>query len=111
MEAFSKGALINGVQNSNYYSFSFDGLHNRVTQSSEMDVMVRCLDHSDYLVKTRYVTSEFLGPARHNDRYQNFPFSAERMDEKKLLHVWMDGPSVNLKFLRLLQSERKKKDI
>ena len=76
-----------------------------------MDVMVWCLDHSDCLVKNRYATPEFLGPARHNDLYQNFLSSAEGMDEKKLLQVWMDGPSVNLKFLRLLQSERKKKDI
>ena len=30
------------------------------------------------------------------------------MDERKLLQVSMDGPSVNLKLLRLLQSERKK---
>ena len=37
---------------------------NRATQSSEMDLMVRYLGHSDYLVKTRYVTSEFLGHAR-----------------------------------------------
>ena len=46
-----------------------------------------------------------------NDLYQNFLSSAEGMDERKLLQVSMDGPSVNLKFLRLLQSERKKKDI
>ena len=76
-----------------------------------MDLMVRYLDHSDYLVKTRYVTSEFLGHAGHNDLYQNFLSSAEGMDERKLLQVSMDGPSVNLKFLRLLQSEWKKKDI
>ena len=86
-------------------------LLNRETKSSEMDVMVRYFDHSDFLVKTRYVTSEFLGHAGHNDLYQNFLSSAEGMDEKKLLQVLMGGPSVNLKLLRLLQSERKKKDI
>ena len=45
-----------------------------------MDLMVRYLDHYDYLVKTRYVASEFLGDARHNDLYQNFLSSPEGMD-------------------------------
>ena len=58
---FFKGKLIHNVQNSNYYSLSFNKSLNRVTQSSEMGLMVRYLEHSDYLVKTRYVTSEFLG--------------------------------------------------
>ena len=41
----------------------------------------------------------------------NILFSDERMDERKLLQVSMDGPSMNLKFLRLLQSMHKKEDI
>ena len=51
--SFFKGKLMHDVQNSNYYSLSFDESFNRVTQSSEMDLMVRYLNHSDYLVKTR----------------------------------------------------------
>ena len=38
-------------------------------------------------------------------------FFVKGMDERKLLQVSMDGPSMNLKFLRLLQSGWKKKDI
>ena len=44
------------VQNSNYYSLSFDESFNRLTQSSEMDLIVSYLYHSDYLVKTRYAS-------------------------------------------------------
>ena len=40
----------------NYYSLSFDESFNRLTQSSEMDLIVSYLYHSDYLVKTRYVS-------------------------------------------------------
>ena len=76
-----------------------------------MDLMVRYLEHSDFQVKTRYVTSEFLGHARHNDLYQNFLSSAEGMDERKLRQMLRDGPSLNLKFVRLLQLDKKKKDI
>ena len=42
---FFKGKLMHDVQNSNDYSLSFDESLNRATQSSEMDLMVRYLDH------------------------------------------------------------------
>ena len=111
LSPFFQGKVMHDVQNSYYYSLSFDESLNRVTQSSEMDLMVRYLEHSDFQVKTRYVTSEFLGHARHNDLYQNFLSSAEGMDERKLRQMLRDGPSLNLKFVRLLQLDQKKKDI
>lgn len=69
---FSKGSLCTMFKTLNYYSLNFDKSLNRVTQSAEKDFMVRYLDHSDYLVKTRYATSKFLAHARHNDLYQTF---------------------------------------
>lgn len=38
-------------------------------------------------MKTRYVASEFLGDARHDDLYQNFLSSAEGIDFWILAHV------------------------
>ena len=57
---FSKGSLCTMFKTLNYYSLSFDKSLNRVTQSAEIDFMVRYLNHSDYLVKTRYVKSSWL---------------------------------------------------
>ena len=108
---FSKESLCTMFKTLQNFYKSFGESLIRVTQSSEMDLMVTYLDHSDYLVKMRYITSEFLGDARHNDLYQNVLSSAEWMDEKKLHQVLMDGHSVNFMFFRRLQSQQKKKDI
>ena len=59
--------------------------------------MVRYLDHSDYLVKTRCITSKFLGRAKHN-LYQYFLSSAEGMCEGKLLQVLLNYASMSLNF-------------
>ena len=108
---YFKACLMDSVKNSGCYILSFDESLNKATQTSEMDLMVRYFDRCDFRVHTRYVTSEFLGHARHTDLYKSFIASSDEMDERKLLQVSMDGPSVNHLFLKVLNEERNAKDL
>ena len=53
----------------------------------------------------------FWGHARHTDLHKHFVNLTDEMPDRKLLQVSMDGPSVNLKFLKLLQDDRMEKGL
>ena len=76
-----------------------------------MDLMIRYFDKSDNKVHTRYVTSAFLGHARHTDLHKHFVNLTDEMADRKLLQVSMDEPSVDLKFLKILQDDRMEKGL
>ena len=80
----------------------FDESLNDVTQSSQMDVLVRFWDNSSNNVKVRFWDSSFLGHARHSDLLEHFNKSICTLNLSKMLQVSMDGPSVNIKFTEAL---------
>ena len=106
-----KQILMNNVQKSRFYILSFDESLNQSTQTSELDLLVRYFDITDRRVYTRYISSEFLGHARHMDLLRNFANMTDEMFEGKLVQLSMDGPAVNLKFLAELQKDRKEKGL
>lgn len=90
---------------------SFDESLNKVTQKQQMDVLVRYWDDTtDGIVKTQYLTSCFLGHTCAEDLASAFRKATEEIKQAKILQVSMDGPNVNMKFLRSLKEELKESD-
>ena len=92
------------VSKSQFYSVSFDESLNKITQCGQMDIHVRFW--KDNRVISRYLTSVFLRRARAEDLLDAFKQGTEKLTDSKIIHVSMDGPNVNHKFLRLLNAER-----
>ena len=70
-----------------------------------MDIIVRFWNDTSNEVSTRYLTSTFLQHATSVDLLNSFTtaLSEQNMNLKKMMQVSMDGPNVNLKFLRELK--------
>lgn len=100
---FSK-ELSSAVQQCEVYVLLFDESLNKVVQRGQMDIHVRF--SSEKCIVTRYLTSVFLGRTRSEDLLSAFEEGTKDLDKAKLLQVSMDGPNVNLKFLRLLNASR-----
>lgn len=70
-----------------------------------MDLIVSFWSKSLNQVCTRYLNSVFLGHARASDLIEKFREGVSDLDLNKLLQISMDGPSVNLKFLRVIRED------
>ena len=84
----------------------FDESLNKAMQTKQMDFHVRLWDVNQ--VKTRYLTSEFLGHARVIDMNTAFDTATENLNLSQMLQLSMDGPNVNLAFHKELDSRVKK---
>ena len=90
------------------FVLSFDESFNQELQKEQMDFVVRYFGQG--LVKTRYLTSAFLGHTRAEDLKEKFEGATGDLDIKKLAQVSMDGPHVNWKLLDMLGDDRKLQD-
>lgn len=84
---------------------SFDESLNKVSQKEQLDVMVRYWAPTDATVRTQYLTSCFLGHTCAEDLASAFRKATEDVKKAKILQVSMDGPNVNIKFVRSLKEE------
>jgi len=103
---YFKSLLVDSLKMSDCYVVSFDESLNDMTQSCEMDLLLRYFDKLDNKVKTRYYDSQFLGHGTHKDLKTHFDNVLKDLNENKIFQISMDGPNVNLKFLETVQSER-----
>ena len=95
-----------GCWSSSVFVASFDEYSNRITQDEQMDVVFRYWDTTEATGKTRYYSSEFLGHTRAEDLFNKFEQSMSRLEQKEMLQLSMDGPSVNWKVFWLLCERR-----
>ena len=100
--------LYDSLSNAHYYSVSFDESLNTTTKNEQLDVAVRYFDVESSRTVDRYLNSQFLGHSTAENLLKSFMEATCRLEMKKTIHVSLDGPAVNHKFLRLLQAERKK---
>ena len=77
------------------YVLLFDESLNKKNHMKQMDFMIRIWEESS--VKTRYLTSEFLGHATAKDMASKFEsvFAEFHLRKEGLLQLGMDGPNVN----------------
>ena len=71
-----------------------------------MDFLLRYWDNHDQQVKVRYWDSKFLTHTTNKDLLMEFNNSVDIINLSKRIQVYMDGPSVNLKFLQELVKHR-----
>lgn len=69
-----------------------------------MDLCVRYWCVNTNTVATRYVTSVFLGRQTADNLVDSFLEGLADLDRKRLLQVSMDGPNVNISFLKKLKN-------
>ena len=68
-----------------------------------MDFYIRIWDNDE--VKSRYLDSKFVGHRTADDMLEEFNTVLEGLNPRNLIQISMDGPSVNWKFHRSMQSQ------
>ena len=90
------------------FVLSFDDCFNPELWQEQMDFVVRYFAQG--MVKTRYLTSSFLGHTRAEDLKAKFEEAVSDLNVKKLAQVSMDGPHVNWKLLDMLEQDQSSQD-
>lgn len=100
---YFKNELVNTISQTNCFVICFDESLNKVSQSQQMDILLKFWDHSKEEVSTRYLTSAFLQSSTAANLQAALIESLSSLDLKKILQVSMDGPNVNFKLLKDLK--------
>ncbi|XP_063216844.1 uncharacterized protein LOC134527824 [Bacillus rossius redtenbacheri] len=87
------------------YVVSFDESINKIVQRGQMDLFVRYFDVNRNKVCTQYYNSVFLGNASAENLLHSFTSGIQPMSLNKILSISMDGPNVNLSFLKKLDEK------
>lgn len=101
--------LLSIIKNCEHFVVAFDESLNKIVKRGQMDISIRFWDCSKTSanVVTRYFDSAFMGHATAEIILQKFLDCLKDLNLKKLLQISMDGPNVNLKFLRLFKQYSK----
>ncbi|KAH8027889.1 hypothetical protein HPB51_011119 [Rhipicephalus microplus] len=102
---YFRNRLLSKLHSVPHVVVAFDESLNKIAQKEQMDVLIRFWDPADDVVKTRYLTSCFLGHTRAEDLAAAFKKATENIEPAKILQLSMDGPNVNLKLLKSLKQE------
>jgi len=100
---FCHNELLKAVNGCSEIVVCFDESMNRISQRGQMDIVVRYWNVNDHIVSTRYFGSAFMGHATSDDLLASFRSALAAVPLSSLLQVSMDGPTVNWKFLDLLE--------
>jgi len=93
------------VKRASEFAISFDEAHNKVIHKGQFDLWIRYFDDVSNQVKSEYFTSIFLGHSRSSDLMKSVIEGTSGMDLKFLVQISMDGPAVNLSFMRVFLKE------
>ena len=93
-----KHLLKDKLNKSEVMVYSFDESLNEITQTCEMDLIIRYWNNYAQKVDVRYWGSSFFGHATHQDLLKQFNKITSEFDPKRLYQISMDGPKVNTKF-------------
>jgi hypothetical protein len=101
------GSLLQSVQKCSSFVLCFDEAMNKISQSGQMDIVIRFWDDNRNEVSSRYFGSAFLGHATAECLLASFKTTMKELSLAGLMQVSMDGPSVNWKFIDLLSTARR----
>ena len=96
--------LTDKIKDLQHFVILFDKSLNDMLQSKQMDMHVRFMDMSKERVLTCYLDSAFMRHGRASDCIEHFNHLTSKLNLEKLIQISMDGPNVNLKFLRDFQT-------
>lgn len=100
---YFKSLLSSQIKESKYFCIAFDESLNKIAQKEQMDVTIRYWSESNDRPVTRYLGSVFLGHTTAADLILGFKELVQHFDLSKMLHISMDGPNANFKFLNDLK--------
>ena len=96
--------LLKELKDAPCFVISFDECFNKELEKEQMDFIVRYF--KDGQVKSRYLSSGFLGHTTAKDLKRAFEECTEKLDLKNLIQVSVDGPNVKWKMLDLIVEDR-----
>ena len=96
--------LLKELKDAPCFVISFDESFNEELENEQMDFIVRYFKDDE--VKSRYLSSGFLGHTTAKDLKRAFEECTEKLDLKNLIQLSMDGPDVNWKMLDLIVEDR-----
>ncbi|XP_075534296.1 uncharacterized protein LOC142568085 [Dermacentor variabilis] len=102
---FFRESVVSELNQASYLVLAFDESLNKVAQNEQMAVLVHFWSDAEGSVKTRYLMSCFLGRTRAEELVSAFKSATEGLSRSKILQISMDGPNVNMKFLREIKQE------
>ena len=105
---YFKELLLTELTEASCFVLSFDESFNPELQQEQMDFVVRYFAQD--MVKTRYLTSAFLGHTRAEDLKAKFEGTVSYFNVKKLAQVSMDWSHVNWKLLDMLEQDWSSQD-
>ena len=106
-----KSNLLKSINNSSFYSLSLDESLNNVLQSCQMDFNICYWSSAKNVVETRYFDSKFVSRPNADNLFEQLDYVLKELSEIKILHLSMDGPSVNWNVLDRLDNYLNEKDI
>lgn len=100
---YFKKQLMEDSKKSDFFTIGFDESLNKVAQKGQMDLTIRFYWDKKNQVRTRFLSSAFLGHSTAADILREFLNEVQDLNLTKLLQISMDGPNVNVKFIRDLK--------
>ena len=108
---FSKTLLLDEMKEALFYVMFYDESLKHITQTDQMDLIVRFCDNNKKRVQVRYFDSGFLGHTGAKQLLENFHELTEKLSPTRLIQISMDGPNFNWKFLELSAESRVEAEI
>ena len=108
--AHFKDELITAINDSPYFSVSFDESLNEAIQKCQMDVLVKFWDVKKSQSVSRYYDSRFLGHSTAEHLKSSFLSVIDNLDQDKMIQISMDGPKVNESFYKKIVELRSSED-
>ena len=99
--------LLKELKDAPCFVISFDESFNEELEKEQMDFIVRYFKDGE--VKSRYLSSGFLGHTAAKDLKGAFEECTEKLDLKNLIQVSMDGLNINWKMLDLIVEDKNSK--
>ena len=96
--------LLKELKDAPCFVIPFDESFSEELEKEQMDFIVRYFKDGE--VKSRYLSSGFLGHTTAKDLKRAFEECTEKLDLKNLIQVSMDGQNVNWKMLDLIVEDR-----
>lgn len=91
--------LKKAIMSTNLFSVAFDESLNKVSDTEQLDLIIRYWSETENKPVTRYFTSAFLGHTTAADLLQAIKINLDALDLQCMLQISMDGRKVNKKLL------------
>ena len=75
-----------------------------------ISLLVRYFDETESKIKVRFCDAQFFFQGTLLDLQKQFNKTVKELDPNKQLQIGMDGPNVDLKFLKFIQQDQKENE-